>query len=33
MVESTSKVPAGHKVLSEGQAKILYLEQKMERDD
>ena len=27
------KVPAGHKVLKEGQAKILYIEQKMEKDE
>ena len=27
------EAPEGYKVLNEGQAKILYIEQKMERDD
>lgn len=36
MVEATSKnadVPDGYKVLTEGKANILYIEEKMERDD
>ena len=35
MVESNGKVaaPAGFKVLTEGQANILYIEEKMEVDD
>jgi len=26
-------VPEGHKILTEGQANILYIEQKMDKDD
>ena len=27
------KAPAGHKILKEGQAQILYIEQKLEKDE
>jgi hypothetical protein len=33
MKKSAKNIPQGHKVLKEGQAEILYIEQKLEKDD